>query len=380
MMIKKGVIFLHKWLGIISGIVLLIVSLTGCIYVFQDELKLQCYPERYYIQNPNEASHHLPVSTLMQQAQQALPEKEKISRVDLYPAKDRTWIFRASKNDKDAFGHWNYQKYYKRVFVNPYTGEVQAVENTKWEFFNLVLQMHQTLLLGKKVGHAVVGISTILFVLILLSGIVLWWPKKWKLKTVKKGLKLSFDVKWKRLIYDLHNVLGFYSLWFGLLLSITGLVFAYPKFKEVYIKTIDVFQKEAHPQLKPAHVQLFSLDAVLDYTLKAHPKADMMSLRLRAEDGKQDIQVRLQKNKTSDFVWYYFNLKEGHIEQIKTDESNSIGNQAAALNFDLHTGGIGGIGTKILYFFLSLCCASLPVTGYMMWLNKKKKKAIRLKY
>jgi len=127
-------------------------------------------------------------------------------------------------------------------------------------------------------------------------------------------------------------------------------------------------------------MQLFSLDAVLDYTLKAHPKADMMSLRLRAEDGKQDIQVRLQKNKTSDFVWYYFNLKEGHIEQIKTDESNSIGNQAAALNFDLHTGGIGGIGTKILYFFLSLCCASLPVTGYIMWLNKKKKKAIRLKY
>jgi len=366
---------LHKWLGILSGIVVVIISLTGCIYVFQDELKLYFYPERYYIQNQVDAKQHLPVSEFFVLAQKAINEKEKISRLDLYPAKDRTWVFRASKNDNEAFGHWNYQIYYKRVFINPYSGEVQAVENTKYEFFNLVLQAHMNLLLGKKIGHAVVGISTIIFVILLLSGIVLWWPKKWKKKTLKKAFSLSFAVKWKRLVYDLHQVLGFYSFFLALIIALTGLVFAYPGFKDFYIKTIDIFDSKVTQQTENVYpsVKLHTVDAALDYTIATHRDADMMSLRLRGDEGKQDIQVRLQKNKTSDFLWYYFDLNTGRIENIKSDESNSVGNQAAAMNYDLHTGGLGGIGLKSLYFILSLICASLPITGYLIWLNKRKK-------
>lgn len=375
-MLKSIIIFLHKWLGILSGIVVVIISVTGCIYVFQEELKLYFYSERYIIQHPTASVRHMPVSTLFEIAQKELGSTAKISRLDLYPAKDRTWIFRATKNDNEAFGHWNYQTYYKRVFVNPYSGEVQAVENTKYEFFNLVLQAHLNLLLGKKIGHPVVGISTIIFVLLLISGIILWWPKKWKKKTLNKAFKLSFAVKWKRLVYDLHQVLGFYSFLFALVIAVTGLVFAYSGFKEVYIKTIDLFDRQAahHIDKEFPKVQLFSLDEALDYTLSRHGDADMMSLRMRGDDGKQDIQIRLQKNKTSDFIWYYFDLTNGQIENIKMDDTNSVGNQAAALNYDLHTGGIGGIGLKIIYFVLSLICASLPITGYLIWLNKRRKK------
>ncbi|MGO3806903.1 MAG: PepSY-associated TM helix domain-containing protein [Sphingobacterium sp.] len=375
-MFKKGIIWLHKWLGLFSGIIVFILSITGCIYVFQDELKLLVYPERYYIQEPVSSSEALPVSELLKIAQQAISSNEKISRLDLFPAKDRTWIFRAAQTNEHAFGHWNYQKYYKRVFVNPYSGEVQAVENTKYEFFQIVLQLHLNLLLGKKVGHALVGASTILFTVLLLSGIVLWWPKKWKRKPIKRGLTLSFNVKWKRLIYDLHNVLGFYSLLIALIFAITGLVFAYPKFKEGYINAfnfVDRSMLDASAKVIP-QVKLHALDDALAYTLRKHPSADMMSLRLKANGDKQDIQVRLQKDKTSDFVWYYFNLKDGHIVDVKMDETNRLGDQIAAMNYDLHVGNIYGIGTKFLYFFMSLICASLPVTGFMMWVNKTKKK------
>ncbi len=375
-MVKKGIIWLHKWLGIISGIVVFILSITGCIYVFQDELKLCVYPERYFIAEPSFNAEPLPVSELLKIASHALDEKEKISRLDLFPARDRTWIFRASQTDDNAFGHWNYQTYYKRVFINPYSGKVQQVENTKYEFFQMVLQMHLNLLLGKKVGHPVVGISTIIFTILLLSGIILWWPKKWKKKSIKRGVTLYFQAKRKRLIYDLHNVLGFYGLLVALIIGITGLAFAYPKFKEFYINAINVFEYRAPDKFAGdiPQVKFHNLDGALTYTLQKHPTADMMSLRFKGDGQKQDIQVRLQKDKTSDFLWYYFDLKNGQIEDVKTDETNPLGGRVAAMNYDLHVGNIWGLPTKILYFFISLICASLPITGYLMWLTKAKKK------
>ena len=379
-MVKKSVLWLHKWLGLLSGLVVLIVSLTGCVYVFHDDLKVLFYPDKYYIAQQsvnNQSAQALPLSTLTAIAQNALPDGEEVSRIDLYPAKDRTWIFRAVKTNEDALTYTAYFKYNKRVFIDPYTGKVQAVENSKTEFFQLVLQLHMNLLLGKKIGHTVVSVSTIMFLILTVTGLVLWWPKKWKVKTLKKGLSFDFSVKWKRLNYDLHNVLGFYSLLFALLLGFTGLLFSYPSLKEFYSNSFNKLSTNEPakaisfntvPQQKAS-----SLDNALVYTLAKHPLADMMSVRLKKNEGLHDIQVRMLKNRTGSFVWYYFNKNDGQITKIKSSNQTPAGDWLAGMNYDLHTGAFGGIFTKILYFLASLVCGSLPVTGFIIWLNKSKK-------
>lgn len=379
-MVKKSVLWLHKWLGLLSGLVVLIVSLTGCIYVFHDDLKVLFYPDKYYIAQQsvnNQSAQALPLSTLTAIAQNALPDGEEVSRIDLYPAKDRTWIFRAVKTNEEALTYTAYFKYNKRVFIDPYTGKVQAVENSKTEFFQLVLQLHMNLLLGKKIGHTVVSVSTIMFLILTVTGLVLWWPKKWKFKTLKKGLSFDFSVKWKRLNYDLHNVLGFYSLLFALLLGFTGLLFSYPSLKEFYSNSFNKLSTNEPaktisfntvPQQKAS-----SLDNALVYTLAKHPLADMMSVRLKKNEGLHDIQVRMLKNRTGSFVWYYFNKNDGQITKIKSSNQTPAGDWLAGMNYDLHTGAFGGIFTKILYFLASLVCGSLPVTGFIIWLNKSKK-------
>lgn len=379
-MVKKGVLWLHKWLGLLSGLVVFIVSLTGCVYVFHDELKVLVYPEKYYVAEQSKhalPAHTLPLSSLTAIAQKSLPDGEEVTRIDLYPAKNRTWIFRAVKTNEEALTYAAYFKYNKRVFIDPYTGKVQAIENSKTEFFQLVLQLHMNLLLGKKIGHTVVSVSTIIFLILTVTGLVLWWPKKWKVKTLKKGLSFNFSVKWKRLNYDLHNVLGFYSLLFALLLGFTGLLFSYPSLKEFYSKSFNKLVSHEHttdlpfeivPQKSPA-----SLDNALIYTLAKHPSADMMSVRLKKNEALHDIQVRLLKNRTGDFVWYYFNKNDGQIAKIKSSNQVKTGDWLAGMNYDLHTGVFGGVFTKILYFLASLVCASLPVTGFVIWLNKNKK-------
>ena len=378
-MIKSSILWLHKWLGIITGIIVFILSITGCIYTFQDELKLWAYPEKYFIPLVDSSSDPLPLSTLLHNAQHSLDEGQKISRIDLYPAKDRTWVFRAMKTDETAFGHWNYFLYYKRVFINPYTGKVLQVENTKTEFFQLVLQLHLNLLLGKKYGHALVSWSTALFIVILLSGIVLWWPKKWKGKNLRRSFWVDTKVKWKRLNHDLHNVIGFYSLFIALAFAITGLAFAFPGFKKTYIATFNLFQQEATsktlavPTPIPLAYEKFQ-DNSLHYSLKNYPQAEMLSIRLKKETEQEvDIQIRRYEKRSGVFNWLYFDSKEASLKQIKTGDNLRFGDKLGSLNYDIHTGSIGGLGTKIIAFIASLFCASLPITGYIIWLNKSKK-------
>ncbi|WP_293884399.1 MULTISPECIES: PepSY-associated TM helix domain-containing protein [unclassified Sphingobacterium] len=380
-MFKTVTLWLHKWLGIITGVVVTILSLTGCIYTFQDELKLVAYPEKYFISDTTgHPTIPLPLSTLIHYAQKSLPKDEKITRIDLYPTKNRTWVFRAVKTDENAFGHWNYYKYYKRVFVNPYSGQVQHVENSKTEFFQLTLQLHLNLLLGKRFGHPIVSWSTAIFIIILLSGIVLWWPKKWKSKNLKRSFWLDTKVKWKRLNHDLHNVIGFYSLFIGLIFAITGLAFAFPGFKKSYIATFNVLHSTTASSGRISPVPLPKAenqfqDNALRYALTNYPTAEMMSIRLKKDTQTgMDIQVRHDEKRSGVFDWLYFDRRGNNLYEIKSSEQLHYGDKLGALNYDIHTGSIGNISTKIIACLASLCCASLPITGYIIWMNKSKKK------
>lgn len=381
-MIKKLILWLHKWLGLIVGLIIFIISITGCIYVFYDDLKTSIYPDRYsIIENKMPANKQaLPLADLIKIANESLPENEKVTRVDLYLEKDRTWVFRANKTDKDKTLYHNYMVYYKRVFMDPYNGKVQYVENTKYEFFQVVLQLHQTLLLGKNVGHTIVALSTIIFIVLTISGLVLWWPKRWKKKLVKKAIWIDFSVKWKRLVYDLHNVLGFQTFIFVLIIAFTGLIFSYPSFKKFTSTALNSLSKKPNnPELLlPKNgVTLNSnnlLNESLVYAMKQNPTADMMSVRLRDKNEDQDIQVRLGQGKTSVFRWYYFEQNSGKLLKIKSSENQGLGDDLVGMNYDLHTGAIWGYPTKILAFVVSLICASLPITGTIVWWNKRPKK------
>lgn len=377
-MFKKKILWLHKWLGLISGLVVLIISLTGCLTVFQDELQLMTHPEKFFIERQNlQSSKTIPLSKLIFIAEAKLNLGEKISRVDVFPQDNRTWVFRAIKTNKNAFFYSDYFTYYKRVFVNPYTGNVQVVENTKGNFFQIVLQLHMNLLLGKKYGHVIVGFSTIFFAVICLTGIVLWWPKKWKHKTLKNSFSINFKANKKRFNYDLHNVLGFYSLLFALIFAFTGLVFAFPAFKKAVSSQLNSLDSKEKQKLSlPLIPQTTSgiLDNSFDYVLSHHPTADQLSVRLEKDIAEpQTIQVRMEKNRTGIFYGYSFNQKTGQLEELKSSDNLQLGSRLTSLNYDLHVGSIRGIYTKILAFLASLVCASLPVTGFIIWLNKYKK-------
>lgn len=380
MTFKKAVGKIHLWLGLSSGLVVFIVAITGCIYVFQKEISEFLFPERYFVENVPARQETMPVSQLKATAEQAIGEE--VNFIITYKEPERSWIFSSyEKGDKDAVVHFDEVGHFKVASLDPYTGKVSAVTDYKYEFFNVVKYIHWSLLLSNKYGQPIVGIATLIFVFMLISGLILWWPKKWN----KAHRDMRFKVKWKasfkRTNYDLHNVMGFYVCSVALVISLTGLVWAFKWFKStVYVvSTMSTTPPErlaftsTIQDIDPEDVQ--PIDKAFAQSQQLFPEADRIGID-PAEDAEGTISYYGYKGKE---VYYHhdqaqFDQYSGAYLGRRDYEEKNNGEKLLGMNYDIHVGAIWGLPGKILAFLASLIVASLPITGFLVWYGRKYKK------
>lgn len=116
-----------------SGLVVFIVSLTGCLYVFGEDIKHTIYKDRRIVNIP-ENTTRLPLSNLLNIAERAIEKQYPCQRIIIPNFENQSVSFIFENADEVKFFYPNYMEFYKTVYVNPYTGNVIAIENTKWEF------------------------------------------------------------------------------------------------------------------------------------------------------------------------------------------------------------------------------------------------------
>ena len=103
------------------------------------------------------------------------------------------------------------------VYLNPFSGEVLKVKDAQAGFFPFILDGHFYLWLPHEIGQPVVATATLVFLVMLISGLFLWWPKN--KKATKQRFSIRWNARWRRKNYDLHNVLGFYATWIAIILA-----------------------------------------------------------------------------------------------------------------------------------------------------------------
>jgi uncharacterized iron-regulated membrane protein len=365
---------LHLWLGIASGLMVFIIGITGATYTFVDELKPVFYKDRLFI--TPEKTPRLPLGELVAVAEKTLGKGKPVNRAEVFNQPDRTVIFRALKNDKEGFSHWDYYKYYYRVYVNPYNGKVVKVENTENEFFQLVLSLHMRMLFGEKIGHYVVGYSVLAFVILLISGIVLWVPKKWNKTGREKSFSIKWDAKLKRINYDLHNVLGFYAFVVLFVIALTGLVWVFDWMENSVRFVANGGENIAKTKLMLSDTTLSGsgTDRAFMQARNKNPQAYSYLVIFPAKnDGTINISTYLKNNNKYDRIQDNFDRYSGKLLRSASFDQLNGGDKMYQLNFDLHTGSILSLPGKILVFFAGLICASLPVTGFVIWWGRRKK-------
>ncbi|WPQ66201.1 PepSY-associated TM helix domain-containing protein [Chitinophaga sancti] len=365
-MIRK----LHLWLGLVSGIVVFIVSVTGCILVFEDEIRYATNP---YLQNITSAGSLLPPSVLAEKA-------------------------RAAHGQKAAYITWegiqhpvavNMQGAKKRsesevVYLDPHTGRVLGIMDMKKDFFRFILKGHYYLWLPENIGKVIVPAAVLMFLFLLITGTILWWPKK--RNQLLAGLTIRWTARWRRVNYDLHNVLGFYSVLFLLIICLTGLVFGYQWFaRSVYFISSGgrkMVMTHKGKSGKPMPVENM-VDSIWMRQMAQVPLNESNSVVIYFPVKREDV-ITLYFN--PDHTTRY-RRDTRYFDQYSGKEVNGKGSgfgnglyayatpadKIKRMNFDMHVGAIGGLPGKVIAFLASLFAASLPVTGTLIWLGRKFK-------
>jgi uncharacterized iron-regulated membrane protein len=379
---KKAVGKIHLWLGLASGLVVFIVALTGCIYTFQKEISERLHPDLYFVPPPDD-HEKLPLSFLQHEAQAMLGKDKPINFIVAYNDPVRAWEFSAYKEGpEDALTYFDALEYYKVVRVNPYTGKITGTTDYKYEFFNVVKYLHWSLLLSTKYGQPIVGIGTLIFVILLITGLILWWPKKWNKANFNKSFKIKWKAKFKRLNYDLHNVPGFYSLFFVLLLSLSGMVWAFRWFQSaVYVVSSlsvtppkeEVFKSGISHEIDAAH----AIDVAFTTAASLSPGAKRIGI---SPAYGPDAAITIYAYKGREIYYDYdelsFDQHSGRLLGRQDWSKKNNGEKIIGMNYDIHVGAALGLPGKIVAFIASFIAASLPVTGFLIWWGRRNKKAI----
>lgn len=370
MSVKKIIHKLHLMLGLTSGLVVFIVAVTGSIYTFREEIQSLTQSYRYV---KDEGKEILPPSKIKSIADNSL--KQKKAHAILYGSREQAANVIYYNNEKD-------NSYFYFVYINPYTGELLKVKNENTDFFRYVLNGHMYLWLPQELGKLVIGISTLIFVFMLISGIILWWPRNYN--ATKTKFRIKWNAGWRRKNYDLHSVLGFYICWLGLILAITGLVWSFDWFESGLYK-IASGGKNFKEYSEPASDTTFkstetipAMDRIWMKMNQDHPNA--VSIEIHPPHSSL-APIAVNSNPHSGTYWKrdfrYFDqhtLKELSVNHTwsRIDHA-SIADLLIRMNYDIHTGAILNFPGKILVFLSGILVASLPITGFLFWYGRKKK-------
>jgi len=383
---KKWTGKLHLWFGLSIGLIIFIVSVTGALYVFKDEIENFTRKDVIYHNEQNIAQKQiLPIRVLEKAVDNQVKEKFKIHWVNVPIDKKMSYQFYWYEHNTNAWNYFDEFPIYKVAYVNPYDGKVLRVYDEKNGFFQIVKMIHWSFLLRQDWGKYVVGIPVIIFIIMLISGIILWWPKNKAARKQRFSFRWENIKSWKRKNYDLHNILGFYASIFALIFSITGLFYAffviqtmmyvvfsggntvYPDFSHITTKAPLETRKDT------------TLDKVINTVRTNYPNSYAFSVDLghpHMDDHEHPNfsvfvkHLSYSYHKNSSLI---FDENSGELLHTHNHEDKDLGEKAIAANYDVHVGSILGLPTKIIAFIVSIICASLPVTGFLVWYGRRKK-------
>ncbi|AZA61947.1 PepSY-associated TM helix domain-containing protein [Chryseobacterium indoltheticum] len=381
---KKWAGKLHLWFGLSVGLIIFIVSLSGTMYVFKDEIQNQLRKDVLFVKTETATQKPLSVEVLKEKITLELNEKYPVSSVEIPLDKSKSYKFIFYEKDKKAWNYFDEVKINKLIYVNQYTGEVLGIYNEKYDIFPILKSIHWSLLLKADWGKYVVGIPVVLFIIMLITGIILWWPKN---KNARKS-RISFDWKnvknWKRKNYDLHNVLGFYASFIALLLSLSGLYFAYPWVKNAFNFTLSgSVELPKEKEIKSPDSLLAKNNSIFDLTIpqtqKLYSESSSFRIPLNGKNKKgkelENIPVTVygKDGRYSERNLLFYDKYSGKLLLNKPHQKLTNAEKYANANYDIHVGSYFGIFGKILWFAAGLLCTSLPVTGFLVWWGKRKK-------
>jgi uncharacterized iron-regulated membrane protein len=389
---------IHLWLSVPFGLIITLVCFSGAMLVFENEANEWFRRDLYYVETVKESP--LPMDKLLEKVATTLPDSVAVTGVSISSDPGRAYQVSLSKPRRAS------------LYVDQYTGEVKG-KSERSGFFMFMFRMHRWLLDSMNPGNEgifwgkmIVGVSTLLLVFVLISGIVIWWPRT--RKALKNSLKITATKGWKRFWYDLHVAGGMYALIFLLAMALTGLTWSFPWYRTAFYKVfgVEVQQRAAqgHEQKSDAqkrdtklaahrekkregnevrkgersgrpennHSDMYSVTSPFVYWQEIYDKLGRQNpeyKQISISSGTASVSFnRFGNQRASDR--YSFNTDNGEFTETSLYQHQDKSGKIRGWIYSVHVGNWGGMFTRILTFIAALLGAALPLTGYYLWIKR----------
>jgi len=339
---RKLILNLHLYGALIGGLFLIVLGVTGIILAIKPEIDHLLNPGLFRIAPQTQA---LPLSKIEEAVRTKYPGKN-FGSFTFPQSSDESYITQFQST---------------QVFVNSYTGEIIGTRQ-KPTVLDQIRSLHTNLWLGQS-GRNLVAAATVLSILLLVSGIYLWWPVR------KTGTA-------RGLSFYLHYALGIYFALFMLLLSVSGTVMAFEWIFRPWLFSVThspAPSKYFMPSTMIPGKAPISCSEALNIATNRLPGALPIMLSTPGyPKGSYGIDLQYPGDFRENRV--LVDQYSGTVLSVIDSRQPSTAVRIMTDNGAIHTGEIFGLPSKIVMSLASLVLALQVVTGYWLWWKKLRRK------
>ncbi len=341
---------LHLWLGLLTGLYVAIICLTGAALVFRIDLQRALHPHLF---TPGAAGPLADPVAVMESVRQAYPQ-HRLSGVDAPTTVRPTYLAYVTRGAE-----------FRTVLIDPVTTAVLGELPAHPVIHNLQ-QLHYNLL-GGRTGRLINGLGAFGILILCATGVVIWWPgtAAWR-----RGFVIDFRRDARRITWALHRAIGAWSVAFILMFAVTGWSLVFPAgFRSVVNRLSPVTAMRSPQSGTPSGNPTPSWPQMLDRARSFAPGQPVARVVLPFGERGAFLVMFAERSPTPasvELTPIYLDQYSG--ERIAaTAAPRSWGDALIARMTPWHVGGIGGQAGRVMWFLFGLAPAVLFVTGLLTW-------------
>lgn len=347
----------HLWIGIVLTLYMILIGVSGSILVFRPELeRLLSLKPWQQIRSPEPVAD---IATVIENLKVAYPHNRVVS-VDTPNEDDATFV--AVLDGRGRI----------RVACDPRQGTVLGQFPRVRNWLDVTQELHESLMIHHN-GRILNGVGAAFLLLLNATGMVIWWPG---IRNWKRALKVDFERGWRRINFDLHVSVGFWTILIASFWAVSGMYFGWPRQIFQFVNslspvitarppTVSVipYSDAPQPDLRYLVKQAYKLDPgtrlggiAFPYSRRA-PLAILM--RRRNSPGYEYVDT------------VYFNPYNGeYISTWHYGVNQSLGDWIIWSQVPLHFGTYWGLAVKVVWALVGMAIPLLTVTGLLMYWNR----------
>lgn len=344
----------HRWTALGLGWILILSGLTGSLLVVARPVDRWLHPD-YFVAQQQPAAATVSLEAL----------RARLAR-EFGPT--AAFTFRPPRTDGATMevlvrGDWR-----GALYLHPASGAEQGRRGEHDSVVALLHGLHSALWLGQT-GKAILALAALVYLLLAVSGIVLWWPRRWP-----PSLRIELGKGFSRASFDLHRTGG---IVFALLLAVSMATGAYLAWRPIggWISWLAGTPVVGAPKLPAAATgPALPLDALAAAAQAAVPDG-RIGLFLYTPQLDRPLAVRMHvpddphPNGRST-VW--LDPRTGQVLASHRWNALDPGTRINSVVFPLHTGELGGVMGETAVALLGLVLGMLGITGLVLWWQRRQ--------